>query len=109
MMSRRVAVVLVCLCVAIPALMYVRDLGASPPAPTPGQASSDAGLVLASIAPHCGSRCSIELLGKSTPHTWRVRLRTASWRGCYDLDPIAFGWAPTHGFDGLRTAPCTLS
>ena len=109
MIARRLTAVLLFACLAIPALMYVRDLGAASPAPTAGEASFDAGRILAQLSPGCGSRCSVQMLGQSAPHTWRLRLSTGTWHACYDLDPGAFRYSSNHGYSGVQAAPCRLS
>jgi hypothetical protein len=109
MTSRRITVVLLCACLAIPALMFVRDVGASPPPATVGQASFDARRVLHQIVPRCDSRCSARMIGQSAPHVWRFRLSTATWHACYDLDPHSFRYSDNHGFDGVTSASCRLS
>jgi hypothetical protein len=105
--ARRLTVVLLLACLAIPAFMYLRDTGTSPER-TAGQASFDAGRMLAQIFPDCGSRCSVETLGQSASDTWRLRLATGTWHACYDLDPGTFRYSPAHGFSGVKTAPCRL-
>lgn len=108
MISRRITVALVCATLAVPALMYVRDLGASPPPGTARQASFDAKRMLFATYP-CGSWCSVRMLGQIASHTWRLRLSSGSWHGCFDLDPGAFSYRPAHGFTGVNTAPCRLA
>jgi hypothetical protein len=88
--------------------MYLRDADASPPPPTAAEAQFDAGRILGAISPRCGSRCSVETLGQSEPHTWRVRLDVGSWRRCYDLDVRAFGYSSDHGFSGVKAARCRI-
>jgi hypothetical protein len=109
MISRRITVVLLCACLGVPALMFARDVGASPPPATVGEASFDARRVLHQIVLLCDSRCSTRMIGQSAPHTWRFRLSAASWHACYDLDPQSFGYSDNHGFDGVRSAPCRAS
>jgi hypothetical protein len=104
--ARRLTVVLPCICFAVPVLMYVRDAGASPPPPTPGQARVDAGRLLAALSPRCTSTCHADVLRMSAPHTWRVQLSVGTWQRCYDLDASAFGFSSARGFSGLTTAPC---
>jgi hypothetical protein len=60
------------------------------------------------MAPDCGGRCGVEMLGMSAAHSWRVRLRVRAWHACYDVDPSAFDYAIAHGFVGLKAAPCRL-
>ena len=109
MISRRITVVLLCTSLVIPALMFVRDVGASPPPATVGQASFDARRVLFQIFPLCDSRCSARMLGQSASHTWRFRLSTSTWHACYEIDPRAFGYSDNHGFDGVKIVPCPVS
>jgi hypothetical protein len=94
--------------IAIPVLMYVRDVGASPVTPSPGQAQFDARLVRGAIAPGCTSRCRVEMLGMSAAHTWRVRLDIGNWQRCFDLDPTVFGYTSAQGFSGVTSAPCRI-
>jgi hypothetical protein len=108
MISRRIATVLLFGCLAFPALIFVRDLGATPAPATSAQASFDGKRILDAIIPGCGSRCSVKLLGQSGAHTWRLRLSTGNWYRCYDLDPVAFGFDGNHGFSGAKLAPCRI-
>ncbi|MGZ4324865.1 MAG: hypothetical protein ACXVV5_22695 [Solirubrobacteraceae bacterium] len=108
MIWRRVTAVLVCACLAVPVLMYLRDVGAGPPTPTSSEARFDAQRLLASISPQGGTQCGVEMLGVRAPHTWRVKLRTPTWQGCYDLDPAAFRFTTAHGFGGVNWARCEL-
>ena len=108
MTYRRLTAVLACACVVVPMLMYVRDLGATAPLPTAGEASFDAGRLLASMSPRCTSLCTAQTLDASSTHSWRVRLTIGGWHRCYDLDPSAFGFSPDHGFRGVTAAPCRV-
>lgn len=106
MTARRLTALLLCACIAIPVLMYVRDLGASAIPLTAGQAQLDARRLLTTASPACGSRCVVQPLGRSGAHTWRCRLVSGERRRCYDLDPGAFGFNTTTGFIGVTAAPC---
>jgi hypothetical protein len=103
---RRATALLLAACIAIPMLMYFRDVRASPPPPTPAQARVDAGRLLSAISPQCASSCHAEVLRMTAPHTWRVQVSVGTWQRCYDLDARAFGLSPAHGFSGVTTASC---
>ena len=109
MISRRLTGLLLCACMAIPLLMYVRDLGASPLPLTAGQAQFDARRLLTTTPPGCGSRCSVEPFGRSAAHTWRFRLTSGTWQRCYDVNPGTFGFNSTTGFMGVKATLCRPS
>jgi hypothetical protein len=109
MTSGRITAFLLCACIAIPAMMYVRDLGASPLPLTVVQAQFDARRLLTTTDPQCGNNCSVETLGMSAAHTWRFRLTAGAWHRCYDVNPGTFGFNTTTGFIGVKAAPCRLS
>lgn len=108
MTARRITAVLLVACLILPALMYLRDRGSSPPPPTRGQARFDARRVLASIAPNCGAGCHVDVLGTSAAHSWRVRLSAGTWRACYDVYPSAFRYSTDRGFSGVKSTPCHI-
>lgn len=88
--------------------MYLRDIHASPVAPSRSQAQFDAERIRGTIDPDCRGRCKVEVLGMSATHTWRVRLDIGTWRRCFDLDPTVFGYSAAHGFSGAKSTPCRI-
>jgi hypothetical protein len=104
---RRATVILVAAWLVIGVGTAMRDFRDSPPAATRGEASFDAGRVLAGMTGgRCVGQCRVEVLRQSAPHTWTVRLTAGPWRRCFDLDPASFAYSATRGFIGVRAARC---
>jgi hypothetical protein len=107
--SRRITFVLVAVCVGLTAWICLRDLDTSAPRPSErARAERDAGRALDYIVPSrvCAGRCSAQVLGKTAPRRWRVRLRTPHWERCFIVSVSKFGYKQQRGLSGLRAIRC---
>jgi hypothetical protein len=106
---RRATAILVAAWLVVGVGIAMRDFRDSPPPATRGEASFDAGRVLAGMTGgRCVGRCGVEVLRQSAPHTWTVRLTAGRWQRCFELDPRSFGYSAARGFTGVRAARCLI-
>lgn len=111
MIWRRLTLVLVAACLALPAWIYLRDrAGYSPQQAERVHAELDAERVLGLLRPSraCGGRCSLELLGRVAPQLWRVQFRAPAWQRCFLLNLEAFRYLPQSGLSGVRLSGCRM-
>ena len=105
----RVTLVLVAAFIVLSGWMYLRDKGSYPPIHSErAQVQRAAARVIDLLAPSrtCVDRCGVDVLDRTAPRTWRIRLTVRAWQGCFILALDAFGFSERHGVSGLRSAPC---
>ena len=70
------------------------------------RAAQDGRQVLSYLWNDCGNRCTVQVISRTAPGTWRVRLQTPRWRRCFMITPSDYAFVPGHGLVGLSATAC---
>jgi hypothetical protein len=88
--------------------IYLRDHDTSGWRPSERQrVQSDASTALIVISDAgCRSGCATEVLGRTRPHRWLVRLTVRGRSRCLQIDVDTFRVSQRHGFTGVQSRRC---
>ena len=108
-MWRAATLVLVTAFMVLSGWMYLRDKGSYTPLHSErAQVQRAAGRMIELLAPSgtCVDHCGVDVLERTAPHVWRVRLTVRAWQGCFILALGALRFSEQHGVSGIRSVPC---
>ncbi len=89
--------------------IYLRDRDTSnwrPPERQLARVDATAALTALSGAEPCRSGCAAELLGRTQPHRWLVRVTVRGRPQCLQIDLDTFAFSRQHGLSGVQPSRC---
>jgi hypothetical protein len=91
------------------AWIYLRDRDtANARAPEQQLARADATTANDILGANCRSHCATELLGRTGPHSWLVRVRLKGRPECLEIDIETFAVSEQSGMSGFQRRSCAL-
>jgi hypothetical protein len=95
-----VTVGLLATCACLIGWIYLRDRDTSWRPPEQQTARADATIANDLRGADCRSSCATELLGRTGPHRWLVRVTLRGRAECLEIDVATFATSPRHGLVG---------